>query len=161
MNRRGSALVWMLMVALVVLAAGLGAAGMGSASGDYVRRQVTADAAARSAAEVFAERLRHIDRLRELGGGAEAARMIARRTAGVVRAEAERVARGNGAARVDVRVPRDWFVETDAGIEPAPGFESKRLEVVVWQQGADGVERRAESAAWPAKEPDWAGRLVP
>jgi len=63
----GHAFVWMLMAVLMLIAAAMGAASMGGATGDYVRRQVSADAAGKSAADVVAERMRHIGRLQEIG----------------------------------------------------------------------------------------------
>lgn len=82
MKRRnaGHAYVLMIVAVAVILAIVLGASvfgptahgfggitGFGMATGDYIRRQVTADAAVRSVASVFAERLRHIGRLQEKG----------------------------------------------------------------------------------------------
>jgi len=57
----------MLLIASIILTAAVGIAKVGKTIGDYTRRQITADAAALSAADLLAQRMRHIGRLQEKG----------------------------------------------------------------------------------------------
>lgn len=181
--------MWMLIVVMLLVGTALGVARVGGASGDYVRRQVAADASVLAGARVLEERLGHIARLQRLGqetleGGdsqaarqaSEAARLIADGTPAAVRSEVQSAADGNGAARWDLQgTDGTWFVEVPSGqpelswVGLGPGFETRRLTAVLWHPTLAGEDRPAYSSAWvegggvggPLIDDHWRARRVP
>jgi len=177
----------MLMVVLLLLGTALGVAHVGGASGDYVRRQVAADASVLAGAQVLAERLGHIARLQRFGqealeGGdmqtaqkaSEAAWLIAVGTPEAVRSEVQSAAEGNGGKRWSLLgASKDWFIQVPSGqgewawVGLASDFGTRRLTASLWFPTLAGEERPADSSAWvqggaggALLDEDWRARRV-
>ncbi len=163
------------MIILIMIAAGAGMARVGRSTGDHVRRQITADAAARSGARVLAQRLRHVGRMQDRGmfalrffdkPSAEAAAKCAWLMTAMhplaVSQEVDRVADENGATGASCISAwglyglfkpvkkRAWFFGpsvTFVGINK-PLFRNYLLRVSIDQPSTDGRTRQANSSAW-------------
>ncbi len=164
MRRRssGQATVWNLCLVMIIVTTAFGVVGFGRAAGDRVRREVTADTAALAAADLLADRLAHIARIQRLGleGDKEKAKeasqltqRLAAETEAIIRREVDRVARGNGASRSELRFPQGgWFEIVKEGetewIALSPEFAKERIRVAIWQPTADGGDLEARSTSW-------------